>query len=118
MSAPARFRELLQSRRLLVLPGVYDGLSARIAEQAGFPALYISGGAMSRSTGIPDLGLLSVDAVVAGVLYDFKFPAALGKAVFIIGRVAGLSAHVLEEMERERPMRFEFPFEYDGPVLP
>lgn len=43
MSAPARFRELLQARPLLVLPGVCDGLSARIAEQVGFPALFIGG---------------------------------------------------------------------------
>lgn len=58
---------------------------------------------------------INLDGALAGVLYDLKFLPALGKAVFIIGRVAGLAAHVLEEMERERPMRFEFPFEYDGP---
>ncbi len=58
---------------------------------------------------------INLDGAIAGVLYDLEFPPQLGKAVFIIGRVAGLSAHVLEEMERERPMRFEFPFEYDGP---
>lgn len=67
MSAPAAFRALLRSTRLLVLPGVYDGLSARIAAQAGFPALYLSGGAISRSMGLPDLELLSADAVVARV---------------------------------------------------
>ncbi len=67
MSAPARFRALLHAVPLLVLPGVYDGLSARIAEQAGFPALYISGGAVSRSMGLPDLGLLTADTVVGRV---------------------------------------------------
>ncbi|HEY3249443.1 MAG TPA: isocitrate lyase/PEP mutase family protein [bacterium] len=67
MPAPAHLRALLQATPLLVLPGVYDGLSARVAEQAGFPALYISGGAVSRSVGLPDLGLLSADAVIARV---------------------------------------------------
>ncbi|HEV8353535.1 MAG TPA: citryl-CoA lyase [bacterium] len=61
---------------------------------------------------------INLDGAIAAVLYDLGFPPQLGKAVFIIGRVAGLSAHVLEELERERPMRFEFPFEYDGPPEP
>lgn len=59
---------------------------------------------------------INLDGAIAGVAYDLGFPPQVGKAVFIIGRVAGLSAHVLEEMERERPMRFEFSFEYDGPT--
>jgi 2-methylisocitrate lyase-like PEP mutase family enzyme len=48
-----------------VAPGVFDGLSARLAEQAGFPAVYASGGAIARSGGIPDLGLLSLSEIVA-----------------------------------------------------
>lgn len=47
----------------LFAPGVYDGLSARIAEQAGFAAVYSSGGAIARSAGVPDLGLLSFSEV-------------------------------------------------------
>jgi len=46
-----------------VAPGAYDGLSARLAEQAGFPAIYASGGAIARSAGVPDLGLLSMSAI-------------------------------------------------------
>jgi citrate synthase len=34
--------------------------------------------------------------------------------VFIVGRVAGVSAEVLEEYLREKPMRIKFPVEYDG----
>jgi 2-methylisocitrate lyase-like PEP mutase family enzyme len=56
---PARLRELL-ARGLVVAPGVYDGLSARIAEAAGFDALYISGGAISRGMGYPDIGLVTM----------------------------------------------------------
>lgn len=48
----------------VVAPGVYDGISARLVEQAGFPAAYASGGAIARSTGIPDLGLMSMAEIV------------------------------------------------------
>ncbi len=58
---------------------------------------------------------INVDGAIAALLYDMRLPPHLGKIVFIIGRVAGLSAHVLEELSRERPMRFHFPFTYDGP---
>jgi 2-methylisocitrate lyase-like PEP mutase family enzyme len=58
-------RNLLAQPELVVAPGVYDGLSARIIEDAGFPAAYMSGGAVARSKGIPDLGLLSLTEVVS-----------------------------------------------------
>jgi 2-methylisocitrate lyase-like PEP mutase family enzyme len=57
-------RILLGSGRIAVAPGAFDGLSARLVEQAGFPAIYASGGAIARSCGIPDLGLMSVNAIV------------------------------------------------------
>jgi 2-methylisocitrate lyase-like PEP mutase family enzyme len=55
---------LLSSGRIAVAPGAFDGLSARLVEQAGFPAIYASGGAIARSCGIPDLGLMSASAIV------------------------------------------------------
>ncbi|HEV8353541.1 MAG TPA: isocitrate lyase/PEP mutase family protein [bacterium] len=114
MSVPQQFRALLQSERLLVLPGVYDGLSARIAEQAGFPALYVSGGAVSRSTGIPDLGLLSVDAVVSRVaeivravtvpcLADadagYGNPLHAGRAIRAFERAGAAGVHIEDQVE-------------------
>jgi 2-methylisocitrate lyase-like PEP mutase family enzyme len=42
---------------------VFDGLSAQVVEQAGFAAVYASGGAIARSAGLPDLGLLSMTEV-------------------------------------------------------
>lgn len=63
-SAPARLREALAGDEVIVAPGAYDGLSARLIEQAGFPAVYASGGAIARSMGFPDLGLLSMSEVV------------------------------------------------------
>jgi 2-methylisocitrate lyase-like PEP mutase family enzyme len=59
-----KLRELLASGRIAVAPGAYDGLSARLVEQAGFPAIYASGGAIARSAGLPDIGLIPVDAIV------------------------------------------------------
>jgi 2-methylisocitrate lyase-like PEP mutase family enzyme len=45
---------------LTILPGVYDGLGAAIARHAGAEAVYASGGAIARSLGLPDLGLVSM----------------------------------------------------------
>ncbi len=56
---------LMKEGRLLLVPGVYDALSARIAERAGFPAVVLSGYAMAASRlGEPDLGLLTHADVV------------------------------------------------------
>ncbi len=65
--APAprvRLRQRLATGDILVAVGVYDGLSARLAEAAGFEAVYASGGAIARSAGLPDLGLLSMSEMV------------------------------------------------------
>lgn len=58
---------------------------------------------------------INVDGAIAAVLYDLGFPPPAGKLLFIIGRVAGLTVEVLEEVTREKPMRVKIPVEYDGP---
>jgi 2-methylisocitrate lyase-like PEP mutase family enzyme len=63
-SAPARLRSVLKHSPPLVAPGVFDGLSARLAELAEFRAVYASGGAIARAAGYPDIGLLSLSEVV------------------------------------------------------
>lgn len=51
-------RELLAGKDILMAPGVYDGISARVAEQAGFPMAYLSGaGVAAGYLGEPDIGL-------------------------------------------------------------
>ena len=57
----------------------------------------------------------NVDAALAALLYDLGFPPEAGKFIFIIGRVAGLTAEVAEEYAREKPMRVKIPVQYDGP---
>jgi 2-methylisocitrate lyase-like PEP mutase family enzyme len=55
-----QLRNLLKAGRTVVAPGIYDGLSARLVAKSGFQAAYASGGAIARSCGVPDLGLLSL----------------------------------------------------------
>lgn len=64
-SEPAgqRFHDLLRRPRILRLPGAHNGLAALQAQRAGFEAVYLSGGAMSASMGLPDLGVITVEDV-------------------------------------------------------
>ncbi len=57
---------------------------------------------------------INIDGAFAAVLHDLGFPPAAGKLLFIVGRVAGLTAEVYEEHTRERPMRIRIPVQYDG----
>jgi len=55
-----RLRELLDGDEPVLAPGVYDGLTARLAEQAGFAAVYLSGfGVAASLLGRPDIGLVT-----------------------------------------------------------
>lgn len=62
-SAGKRFRRMLAEPGIIQMPGAYNGLAARQAMRAGFKALYLSGGAMSASLGLPDVGIITVDEV-------------------------------------------------------
>lgn len=58
---------------ILIAPGVYDPLTALIAEQAGFEALYVSGAAIAYTRlGRPDIGLVSMSEVIdtVGLIRD------------------------------------------------
>jgi methylisocitrate lyase len=58
-SAARRLREALAAGPIQV-PGVFNALVARLAERLGFPAVYLSGGALSAGAGVPDVGLLTL----------------------------------------------------------
>jgi 2-methylisocitrate lyase-like PEP mutase family enzyme len=64
MNARQTLRALLKRNKLLVAPGCFDGLSARLVQEAGFEAAYLSGGAVARSMGIPDIGLVTMSEVI------------------------------------------------------
>lgn len=61
----ARLRELLAGEELLLVPGAYDALSARLIEDAGFDAVYMTGfGASASVLGRADVGLLTMSEMV------------------------------------------------------
>lgn len=109
-SPGARLRQHL-SENILVAPGAYDGLSARLVAAAGFSAMYASGGAIARAAGYPDIGLLSftevmdrvekiVDAsglpVVADADTGFGGSANVARTVRLMER-AGVAAFHIED---------------------
>ena len=44
----------------VAIPGAFNALTAKLVERLGFRAVYLSGGALSASTGVPDVGLLTL----------------------------------------------------------
>lgn len=60
----SRLRDLIEREDIIVAPGVFNPISAIIAEDLGFKAVYLSGAALTGSLGIPDLGLLTLDELV------------------------------------------------------
>jgi citrate synthase len=59
---------------------------------------------------------MNIDGALAAVLHDMGFTPPAGRFLFIVGRVAGLTAEVAEEYAREKPMRIKIPVTYDGPA--
>ena len=59
-----RLREAWAAEPIMV-PGVFNALVARMAERLGFRAVYLSGGALSAATGVPDIGLLTLTEFVS-----------------------------------------------------
>ena len=54
------FRRLL-STDCIMIPGCFNGLIARLAASHGFKAIYVSGGALTASSGVPDIGLRTLN---------------------------------------------------------
>ncbi len=62
MNDTRKLRTLIESPQILVMPGIFDGYSARLVEQAGFPAGFISGAGLSEALlGQPDVGLMGLE---------------------------------------------------------
>ncbi|MEC8007209.1 MAG: isocitrate lyase/phosphoenolpyruvate mutase family protein, partial [Pseudomonadota bacterium] len=68
-SVPAgdRLEALWRRPEILQTPGAHNALSALLAKRAGFEALYLSGGAVSASLGLPDLGVMTIEEVLVFV---------------------------------------------------
>lgn len=64
----ARFREVLRSDAFITAPGVFELVSAKIADSMGFPALYMTGyGTVASFLGLPDAGLATYTDMVGRV---------------------------------------------------
>ncbi|HLJ60037.1 MAG TPA: methylisocitrate lyase [bacterium] len=65
-----RLRELLARKQILMAPGAFDALSAKLIERAGFEAMYMTGGGtVTALAGLPDIGLLSVTEMALNARY-------------------------------------------------
>lgn len=92
-----------------------------VAKETGFDGKYvkfaqgISDEFKKRDKDLP----LNIDGIIAAILCEMGFDFKVGKGIFIIARVPGLVAHVVEEATREKPVRRleNDEIEYDGPEI-
>jgi 2-methylisocitrate lyase-like PEP mutase family enzyme len=64
MTGATGLRALLRGEAMVIAPGAYDGLTAKLVAQAGFSAVYMTGAGTSVSHGYPDFGLLTMSEMV------------------------------------------------------
>lgn len=65
MTQAATLRALLKAQSMVIAPGAYDGITATLIAQAGFPAIYMTGAGTAASYGYPDFGLVTMTEMVA-----------------------------------------------------
>ena len=57
------FDQKLKSNKILRIPGAYNPLTAKLIEEIGYDAVYVSGGVMANDLGFPDIGLTTLQDV-------------------------------------------------------
>ena len=57
------FDQKLKSNKILRVPGAYNPLTAKLIEEIGYDAVYVSGGVMANDLGFPDIGLTTLQDV-------------------------------------------------------
>jgi 2-methylisocitrate lyase-like PEP mutase family enzyme len=65
MAQASGFRDLLKRDGMVVAPGAYDCITAKLIEQAGFAAVYMTGAGTAATLGYPDFGLVTMSEMVA-----------------------------------------------------
>lgn len=65
-------KKLINEPEVLVMPGVYDCITARLAQKAGFKALQVTGFGVAASLGVPDIGLMTATEVIKQTAYIVK----------------------------------------------
>jgi 2-methylisocitrate lyase-like PEP mutase family enzyme len=69
MRPTTRLRQLLQGDKIVVAPFAYDAMQAKIVEQTGFPAVYMTGFGTAAARGYPDVGLVTMSEMVQNAGY-------------------------------------------------
>jgi len=64
MTQASRFRALLHREGMVIAPGAYDCITAKLIEQAGFSAVYMTGAGTAATLGYPDFGLVTMSEMV------------------------------------------------------
>jgi len=117
-NAPRRLREIMASGDLLWAPGVYDGISARIADAVGFPLLWMSGAGVAASrVGQPDLGLTTMNEmtdtvrvivelsrvpVIADIDTGFGGPINVARSIHYYEGANAAGAHIEDQVFPKR----------------
>jgi len=78
MTQARRFRALLERGGMVVAPGAYDCITAKLIEQAGFDAAYMTGAGTAATLGYPDFGLVTMSEMAANAQ---RIAAAVGLPV-------------------------------------
>src|SRR5215207_6844657 len=65
MKKAADLRARLRRNKMIVAPGAFECISARMIEQAGFQAAYMTGAGTAATLGFPDYGLITMTEMVA-----------------------------------------------------
>ena len=68
------FVQKLKSNKILRVPGAYNPLTAKLIEEIGYDAVYVSGGVMANDLGFPDIGLTTLQDVSTCLLYTSPSP--------------------------------------------
>src|SRR5665213_1720609 len=109
-----RFREILSQRKTILLPGAANALAARVIEDIGFKAIYVTGAGITNTfLGVPDIGLLTLtelanhvsamrDAVALPLIVDadtgFGNAVNVGHTIQVLER-SGANAIQLEDQD-------------------
>ena len=117
--APNKLRDLILKRAPVVAAGGADPLTAKLIEEAGFPATHVSGGALTRGLGQPDLGqfgmaelITRVSAIsevcslpmIVDVDFGFGGPHAFARCIRLLARFNVAAVHI-EDQEVPRRSR-------------
>ncbi len=64
---PGRVLRDLMNKGCVMMPGSFNGLVGRMTKDLGFEATYLSGAALTAGRGVPDIGLLSLEAFTQAI---------------------------------------------------